>query len=130
MEAQGCQEARWSAPIFRRSDPMSADGAELLPPTPEGHRGLRSVSVPVDKPGAFCARLHHDMQALKVSEGELAQDRQRAVARGAGQHGVESFRRRGMEGASAWLYQASHLEEAASECGQSFRGRMRYRLWC
>ena len=63
---------------------MTADSAQLLPPTPERYRGLRSVSVPVDKPGACRARLRQDMQALKVSEGELAQESQRAIACGVG----------------------------------------------
>ena len=41
-----------------------------------------------------------------------------ALAPGTGQHRVESLWGGRMEGASAWLYQTAHLEEAPSKRGQ------------
>ena len=58
------------------------------------------------------------LQACQASGGFLAQDSYWALASGTGQHRVESLWGGRMEGASAWLYQTAHLEEASSKRGQ------------
>ena len=62
--------------------------------------------------------LYHPLQARQAPGGFLGQESCWALASGPGQHRVESLWGGRMEGASAWLYQTAHLEEASSKRGQ------------
>ena len=72
---------------------------------------LLEWELPVPDYTTLCKRA----KRLGVSLGRKAAG---PLASGPGQHRVESLWGGRMEGASAWLYQTAHLEEASSERGQ------------
>ena len=115
LEARRPPKARWTASVFRWSNPVPVDGAQRLPLDPEGYRRVSPVLVSLAGVGATGAGLYHPLQACQASGGFLAQDSYWALASGTGQHRVESLWGGRMEGASAWLYQTAHLEEASSK---------------
>ena len=115
MEARRPPKARWAVSVFRWSNPVSVDGAQRLPLDPEGCRRVSPVRVSLAGVGAAGAGLYHPLQAGQAPGGFLAQESCWTLAPGTGQHRVESLWGGRMEGASAWLYQTAHLEEAPSK---------------